>query len=199
MAVIFSDNFNRADSTDLGSDWDERRGASEISGNAVIPSSVESSEAVIRHTGGPYSTADYTVECDMVSVVSFEGPLGRCADYSTTDTDYYAVFWSGSTLYLYKKISGSYTFLASVGDSTSPPATVKLSMEGTAIKGYLNDSNEISSTDSSLSSAGDAGIKTANGAVANRKQDTFIVTEIGGGGGISIPVVMKHLREQRIS
>lgn len=101
------------------------------------------------------SSADYWVE-----TVVGEGPINSSPFYimgRLTDVDnFYAVRISTGTdkVKLYKKVSGSFTLLDSGTTSLTSGDTIKLEMIGTNIKVYINGTEEISSTDSSLSSVG---------------------------------------------
>jgi len=159
MALLASDTFDRADSTNVGGDWNELSGSFEIVSNKLKLITHNAADDVctwIRALGCT-PAADYEVE----AVVQFNGGggggtgvAGRVQDIN----NYYMVEASatGNSFDMYKKVSGSYTYLGgySVAIDEATDYTVKLTMVGSAIKGYFNGVERISVTDSSITAAG---------------------------------------------
>src|SRR5690606_5982938 len=152
-AVLFSDNFNDGNANG----WTPQSSYNDWSvvsdnGNYVYYSS-STSEG--RTSAGSQSWTDYTVEA-RVKVESFNGSnrayvAGR---YQDGNNYYAASLTGGNKLELRKKVGGSTTNLASKSYAlqTGVWYTVKLEMQGSSIKMYVNGNLELQATDSSLSS-----------------------------------------------
>jgi len=189
-ATLFSDDFNRADADLLGGNWVERGDGSfdvDIVTNRAELISAASNEGFVYNTTA-LGTADYTVQ----SVVNFpagaghRGVAGRRVNSSANDSDGYAAFIveADDTIYLYKRVSGTWTQLGSFAVTilAATDYTVKLSMQGTTIKQFLNGVERISVTDSALSAAGDAALVTGGAGVLGARWDDFLVEDFGTAG-----------------
>lgn len=118
-----------------------------------------------RYTGATPSSADYSVSVDVyvasTLATSCAGVLGRAS--ASGDTFYLARTVQGTGYQMFKCVSSSYTQLGSTSTKTFSGSTtynVKLEMNGTAIKTYVEGSgtSSISATDSAITAAGYSGI-----------------------------------------
>jgi len=163
MAEVFSDDFNRADSTTIGGNWTQDAGAMEIKSNTLRaqPAPFGVGLENLGHNTSSIGSADYEVEAVLAVAGGFgTGVTGRISNPSN---DYYLLeleHGSSGTLVLYKRVGGTYTLLGSyVFGSGAGTYTIKLSMQGTTIKGYLDGVERISVTDSAHSTEGDFGYR----------------------------------------
>ncbi len=182
-ATLFSDDFQDGNATG----WTATSGAWSVvqdSGSYVY---YQSSTNEGRTSAGSSSWTNYAVEA-KVKVDNFNGSnrayvCGRWVDAN----NYYCASITSSALEIRKKVSGSSSTLVSVGSTqtTGNWYTVKLEMNGTAIKMYLNGALKLSTTDSSLASG-------AIGLIAYKvvaKYDDIIVTDFGGGTATPTPTI----------
>lgn len=157
MAILISDDFDRADNDSLGANW------TEDSGDWDIASNVASSTAASRATWtGTFNTAgaDYDVSGDLriTASVAGVGVIGRFVDL---DNFYHARINTFSQyLRLQKRVGGTDTTLGQYngGQSTGNTYVVKLSMVGSTIKVFQDGTERISVTDSALTATGLPGI-----------------------------------------
>jgi hypothetical protein len=127
--------------------------------------------------------ADYTVQADVIVVnnasAAYPGVVGRMATGADT---YYRLFYDqpGGQWVLDKQVAGANTSLDTAAQSLSNSTTyeIRLEMIGTAIKGYVDDVEVLSATDSSIAAAGKAGLLL--GASSIMDLDNFIATDSGG-------------------
>jgi len=189
-ATLFSDDFNRADNDLLGGNWVERGDAGFdvdiVTNRAQLITPIASGHGLAYNTTA-LGTADYTVQAivRLAEGATTHGVCGRRVNFGANDSDGYTVFLSRSadTLTLYKRVSGTWTQLGSYSVSVfAGDYTVKLSMQGTTIKAFLDGVERISVTDSALSAAGDACISAGNGGVANSQWDDFLVESFAAAG-----------------
>ncbi len=159
MATIFTDDFNRADNTDIGSVYTKLSGTWEIISNELHMITHNAADDVVTYDPalGLVTAADYETEVRCKMTVGGGGGVG-VANRVTDINNYYLVEASpsGGNLDMYRKQSGSYTYKGGYagGITTNTYYTVKLSCVGSSIKAYLNGTERISVTDSNLTSAG---------------------------------------------
>lgn len=130
------------------------------------------------------ASADYDVEADaFLYTLGGEGrDVGPTARQSTTADTYYRFVISFDTVYLQKRVAGTNTTIASF-DVGTPAAgstyNLRIQPRGTTIKGFVDDVERCSGTDSAISAAGRAGINTFDGAAngTGNQLDNFLATD----------------------
>lgn len=195
MAVLASDNFNRADNADLGASWDVLTGnnAFSIVANAVSPANVGDDSAESNNSvtwpNDQYSqvvliTSGYSGGAnDGVGV----GVALRCATGART---FYRIVAAGAIsngTELAKFVAGSYT---SLGNSSQAWVTTNIlygEAVGTTIKVKRNGTDIISVTDSAITS-GRPGLSHSGPSAAAVLDDWE-----GGDLGVAFTPVLSHL------
>lgn len=192
MTVLFQDDFNRADGA-LGADWTVRGSAefSITSNRAVRNETVGDQNNCAYHATASYGTADYAVQAvhrtqaSIGALGGFSGVVGRRVNNGATDSDGYILFIQTGApsgyAYLYRRQSGSYSMLVQSSAFDVPQNTdflLRLEMEGTALRGYVDGTLRVSTTDAGLSAEGDAGLQ-----LYGAQWDDFLVEDFAGGGG----------------
>lgn len=141
--VFVSDDFNRANSSDLGSDWTEVSGGWAIASNRLTTDST-TNQHLIHAT--PMTNGDHYIQADFIQGTQ-AGLLVRYTDASNyimgrIDTSF-------SRAEIFARVGGSFTSLATKTTFTHP-ATLRLEAEGTAIRLYIDGNLEVSTTDSTV-------------------------------------------------
>lgn len=187
MSVIFSDSFDRADSTDLGADWVERQGDVQIVSNRVQLASTAST-INCHHSGGPYSTADYAVQATLNfgTTGPQAGVMARRVNNGVSDSDYYGLYLhSGSgKLRILRRSGGSDTLIGGVNFTVSAGVDYVLRLEviGSTLVGKVDGVEYLRFEDSTLTAPGDAGIFSRGGTIyLDTSWDDFLVEEISSG------------------
>lgn len=147
----YSDDFNRADEDLNAGTWTYNTSTSdyEVSSNAVRR--LSGSGFYQAEYDANLSSDDHWAEVEWVSFPSNYGPCCRSQDPTTTGRDYYHTQRFG-TIYLSKIINGSQTNLANnTASSTAAGDVDRIEANGSTITGYINGSNDVSVTDTSLS------------------------------------------------
>lgn len=168
-----------AHTPETGGAWSKITGTSNdlnVNGGGGYATGATTSTAVYRNAATPPS-ADYSVEATVQHTLEgFVGVIGRASSSANT---LYQLFYAGSLhWYLERVVGGTATNLGGydVALATNTDAVVKLEMIGTSIKAYINGVERISVTDSSITAAGFAGVRTrSNGKIFN-----VVAAEIGG-------------------
>lgn len=168
MAFV-SDSFTDTDGTNLGSHTGETGATWTIHPSYSVHAKIQSNRAYANgalrcyYASGTPASADYAVE-GVIRRVTKTGNAGIAGRVDTSANTMYLVIWQGGANWeLYKFVSGTGTQLGS-GYNDDPAdgtdRTVKLEMIGTAIKVYVDGTERISVTDSAITAAGRAGIRT---------------------------------------
>lgn len=179
-----TDDFTRADTTnaigtpsDSGSAWSQLAGTWGILSNKGYTSSAPSQSTCVLEA----SVASVTVQATQATVSSSSdsGLLARVADNSN-----YLLFSFGSAgvsqYFIYKKVAGSFTQLATASGNIASGDVLKMTVDGAnLITGYNNGVSKLSATDSAGSANTKHGIRCNDGNTGGRWA-TFSITALGG-------------------
>lgn len=211
MATLFSDNFNRADSGDLGANWTDWEGVGAnkagIRSNAFCNYDFATNAGVVSaYDNTVISSGNYTLSVDLEYQQT-----GAVADYwvepymrdqSTSGSKFSDLYFlyvqnypspsARVEVYLLKRVSGSQSQIGSTYTNNTPPSagnhTYKISGNGTTLKAYMDGVERISGTDSSFSTEGKHGIRTATNGTTNAFfVDNYLLEDFNAGGGGLLP------------
>jgi hypothetical protein len=161
-----SDDFNRADSDSLGSNWSEDIGDADIIGNACGSDPVGGGGHIsARWVGTGPATNDYYVEAVVNSRSNNSrgaGPMARktAGTGATNDDGYCMMLYNGDQFYLTRMDNGVET---SLGTWASTPAdntdyTLRIRVSGNQISGYVDGTLRIGPVTDSTYSTGAPGL-----------------------------------------
>jgi hypothetical protein len=160
--VVLADNFDRTNSTNLGSDWTEAAGDWSISSNALLASN--SADAHMLAT-----TADHNADCYAeIAVSNYSAVVGILLRYQDS-SNYYMGRYRDATgnFEIWKCESGTFTLLGTA--SRSKPgnnATIRFTAEATTLAVIASGLSEYSLTDSTFTGGGKCGLRQINPAGA---------------------------------
>lgn len=178
MIVLGSDNFNRADSSNIGANWTETQGNWEIVSNTLrkVSDFGQFYVATWDPALGASPSADYDVEATVgVDNDDFGQPavVGRWQSVG----NFYGleVNLFDNAVVLYKLVGGSFTLLDSFSVTINPNTsyTIRLSMVGSQLRGYLNDVERVSAVDTDHTATGKPGV--LSDLDGNLWHDNFVV------------------------
>lgn len=188
--VAFSDNFNRANNTSLGSNWTKVTDAGTdfqiVSNQLKETSSDNSTSALGAYTTQGITSANYAVQSDIIFPSSSDdwlSVMGRASLNGSSDTNGYYLFASmgSQRITLFKRVGTTWTQLGSSASETITAGTaytMKLVMNGTNLYGYWSGTLAVSATDSTYSSAGFAGVAVGFPNLVNSIWDNFSITSV---------------------
>ncbi|MDA2923343.1 DUF2341 domain-containing protein [Acidobacteria bacterium AH-259-L09] len=161
-APFFSDDFNRANSTNLGANWTEDQGDWQITSNQLVPPATL--DNIVRATGFTPSSANYRVQVDVTSAPETVGVsvIARATDAS----NFYEVLYNQADgiLQVWKEVAGTRT---QIGTDVTVPATdtptLAIDVNGTTIKSFYKGVEKHSITDTALSATGFGGVRLEDG------------------------------------
>ena len=174
-----TDTFDRANSSNLGADWAEDSGDWAIVSNNVRCNTTAGAYRKLRWVGAALDSANYSVEVVARSgnISNGIGPAVRLAASSAV-TYYGYVIFGGDAAYLVEITAGGEAILDTGSAITaSTNYTLRLEVDGSTIRGYLNGVLDVSATDTSLAS-GPPGIMAYGGSDANTYVTTWTASDL---------------------
>ncbi len=185
-AATPGDDFNRADSTNLGSKWTERAGDWHIVSNTLRNKST-GGDIIASYNGGPYANVAVTSKVYIASGSGSTSIGARWGDYSggLPTQGYNAEMLSTGEVILWRVSDwtqlGSYQI---AGYSNGTWYTLTLRANGSSLSVDVNGVTRITASDSAFTS-GEAGVWSyASTAVSQHRFDDFVITVLGGGGAM---------------
>lgn len=180
-SLLFSDDFNRADSTSAGVNYDYPGDfALAIASNkGAANSDLDDIYAIYN---GALGTNDYEVEVDMnMSAASEYADGSILARYQDVDNYYELQQWIfGGQLILAKVVAGSWTEINHInsGVARNENHTYKLKVQGNVLTVYMDDIEVMQETDNEFASGG-AGLWATGHSAATLLFDNFSITGLG--------------------
>lgn len=169
----YSDDFNRADSDSLGSEWSTQLALIGITSNVVASRSPDQIE--FGHSVLDTSLADATIQA-TVSALDTGGNAGivfRWQDY----LNFWVFFLSGNTnqVILQEFVAGASTTRGTAGITKTAGDVLKVIASGTSIQCYHQNTLQISYTSSLYQSSGIHGLWINRGNPSSWRLDDFSV------------------------
>ena len=180
-STTVSDNFDRADSTDLGADWTEVDGNWQILSNQLdIVSAGGTGRSYVSHDTS-LSSDDHYSEAKIYKTDPNSGNvLGTLLRWQDSSNHYAVNVHDTFTDQheIYKRVTGTPTVLASEFQAWTDGHTMRGEVNGSTLKFYRQGVEELSVTDSALSGQLQLGIWT-DGTSVNFRWDDFGGADLG--------------------
>ena len=151
----FSDDFNRADSTDLGAGWVEVSGDWSIVSNRLSPGNAGGT--IILRAATAMATSDHYVQITIATTTA--ASQGIWARGNSNITSGYLWRNNGSTWDLFSVVGGSFTNIGTYSAAAGAGDVAKIQVQGTTITGYVNGVSRVSVTDSAVASGTNVGVR----------------------------------------
>lgn len=147
MAV---DSFDRADAGSLGSPWVtvQNGPVASIIGN-VAACATGSVEGAAIWDGDETFTADQVAQV-VISAIGVDSYMGPAVRGDPAGPDYYGFYADSGNQYIVRVDNGTYTALASRSITTSVNDVLRLEVEGTTLRAYVNGTLWTFITDSAI-------------------------------------------------
>ena len=176
-----TDDFNRANESPISTPWTVWTGTPRILSNQYDVQAVDGGARCVARYDGAASVTDMYAQLSVIArptAPASIGPTVRCNTASWASGNGYAFFWinglSGFTLF--KFVAGSEAVIDTVVMAEpSLPYTLRIEAQGTTLRGFVNGSQVISTTDTDISTGTGAAIF---GNVVGCKADTFAAGDL---------------------
>lgn len=154
--TTISDDFNRADSSNLGANWTEVTNDLQIVSNQVR--AVNNAQFSFARYNTPLSSADHYAQIDLTSsngtssFSSYAGPMVRFAAAASTGYFVYAGYVGlNPRVYIGKRVTGTDTIIAGpYNTSWSFPEPVKLTVNGSNLEVFKSGVSVLTVSDSAI-------------------------------------------------
>lgn len=183
MAVLATDNFNRADSSSVGANWTTipNNANHQISSNQALGPADPSADFynAVVWPNNQYSQA-VMVNAGNAALTEDNGP-GLCVRAAAAANTMYFAMWNNHGIDLYSVVADSYANIGNYDTAQANNDVGYLEAQGATIVCKQNGTTRITVTDSSISSGG-AGLFSAEEGVFPL-MDTWEGGDFSGGGG----------------
>lgn len=175
----FSDDFNRADSTDLGVGWVEVSGDWSIITGQLAPDT-SSGTTILRATAAMASSDNFSQFTIAATVAASQGVW--CRGDNTISSGY---LWrnNGSSWDLFSVVSGSFNVIGTYTAAAAPGDVAKLQAVGSTIKGFVNGVERVSVVNADVATGVNVGLRVM--AVPGLRFDDFSAADVTAGATLS--------------
>ncbi|MET8080014.1 hypothetical protein [Streptomyces sp. NPDC005303] len=151
----FSDDFNRADTSDLGAGWVEVSGDWSIVSNQLSPGSAGGT--IILRAATAMDTSDHYAQITIAATAAVSQGVW-CRGNSNISSGY---LWrnNGTSWDLFSVIGGSFTVIGTYTAAAAPGDVAKVQAVGSTIKGFVNGVQRASVTDTGVTTGTSVGIR----------------------------------------
>jgi hypothetical protein len=168
----FSDDFNRADSTDLGAGWVEVSGDWSIASNQLSPGAAGGTILVRAATA--MATSDNFAQVTIAATTSASQGLW-CRGNSDL-TSGYAWRNNGSNWSLFSVVAGAFTNIGTYSAAAVAGDVAKVQAVGSTIKGFVNGVERVSVVNSAVATGTTVGVRSDS--TSGLKYDSFSAGDV---------------------
>lgn len=183
MSTLFTDTFDRADSTGLGANWVHNEGEWRIVSNVARPMELgDGSDGSARtDTAAHASIADMRASALLRSTLTGSVP-GLIVRLTSSDTYYFGQILASGLAEIWLQNAGVWTLISTgSGGAQSTGSSYTFDVSGSTLRFFQNSSLLLSATDTSITAAGRAGFY---GSATTWEWDNFVVADFASSGGV---------------
>lgn len=178
--ATFTDDFNRANSTDLGANWVEVSGDWSIVSNQLSPGSAGGT--IILRAAGAMDTSDHSAQATIAATTA--ASHGVWARGNSNISQGYLWRNDGTSWNLFSVVGGSFTSIGSYAAAAAPGDVAKIQCVGSTIKGFVNGVERVSVVNSAVTTGTSVGIRSeSSGSI---KFDDFAAADVSSGATLGI-------------
>ncbi|TXS22405.1 hypothetical protein EAO70_05970 [Streptomyces sp. adm13(2018)] len=176
----FTDDFNRADSSNLGAGWVQVSGFWAIASNQLSPGS--DGGTIILRAAGPMDSSDHSAQVTIAATTAASHGVW-CRGNSNISNGY---LWrnDGSEWTLFSVVSGTFTAIGSYAAAAAPGNVAKVQAVGSTIKAFVNGVQRVSVTDTAVASGTSVGLRSVSTAAI--RFDDFAAADVTAGVTLGI-------------
>lgn len=171
--TTFSDDFNRADSTNLGAGWVEVSGDWSIISNQLSPGTTGTT--ILLRAATAMATSDNYAQVTIAATTAVTQGVWCRGD--ATLTSGYVIRNNGTSWDLFSVVSSTFTNIGTYSAAASAGDTVKVQAVGSTIKAFINGVERISVTNTAVATGTTVGIRSQ--ANSTLRYDAFTSGDVG--------------------
>lgn len=174
----FTDDFNRANSTDLGAGWVEVSGEWSIVSNQLSPGSAGGT--IILRAAAAMATSDNYAQVTIAATTAASQGVW-CRGNANISSGY---LWrnAGTSWNLFSVVGGSFTSIGSYAAAAAPGDVAKVQAVGSTIKGFVNGIQRVSVTDTGVATGTSVGIRSESASAI--RFDDFAAADVTAGAAL---------------
>ncbi|MDX3549484.1 hypothetical protein PV724_44220 [Streptomyces europaeiscabiei] len=178
--ATFTDDFNRANTSDLGAGWVEVSGDWSIVSNQLSPGAAGGT--IILRAADPMASSDHSAQVTIAATTAASQGVW-CRGNSNISTGY---LWrnDGTSWNLFSVVGGSFTSIGSHAAAAAPGDVAKVQAVGSTIKGYVNGIERVSVTDTGVATGTSVGIRSES--TGSIRYDHFTAADVSAGAALDI-------------
>lgn len=173
--TTFTDDFNRADSTDLGAGWVEVSGDWSIISNQLAPPMFAGT--VVLRAAGAMDSNDHYAQVTLSTVAA--ASQGVWCRGNTSITNGYLWRNDGVSWDLFSVVSNTFTAIGTFAGAANAGDVAKIQAVGSTIKGFVNGVERVSVVNTAVTSGASVGIRTAT--PSGIRYDDFTAADVVAG------------------
>lgn len=164
VGTVITDDFNRADSDDLGADWTEVAGNWAIDTNRLRENANQGGDNRVRNENDLASDDHYAeAVVDSITTNKRRGVACRFAAAAQTFYSFNSRPSSTGARELQKWVNGVETTLATDSTTDAVPFTIRLEVDGSSLDGKIGGTSVVTDTDTDITGNTRCGCVTQNG------------------------------------
>jgi hypothetical protein len=168
----FSDDFNRADSTDLGANWVEVSGDWSIVSNQLSPGTT--AVTVVLRAATAMATNNHSAQITIAATTPVSQGVWCRGD--ATLTSGYVWRNSGTSWDLFSVVGSTFTNIGTFAGAAAPGDVAKVQAVGSTITGFVNGVSRVSVTNTAVTTGLSVGLRSM--ATSGLRYDNFAAADI---------------------
>ena len=178
--TTFTDDFNRANSTDLGAGWVEVSGDWSIDTNRLSPGAAGGT--IILRAAGAMASNDHYAQVTIAATAAVS--QGVWCRGNSNITSGYLFRNNGTSWDLFSVIGGSFSVIGTYTAAAVAGDVAKVQAVGSTIKGYVNAVERVSVTDTGVATGTSVGIRGESS--GSLRYDDFAAADVTAGATLGI-------------
>lgn len=177
----FSDDFNRPNSSDLGTGWVEVSGDWSIVSGQLSPGA--SGGTIILRAAGAMASSDHYAQVTIVATAAASQGVW-CRGNNNISSGY---LWrnDGSNWTLFAVVGGSFLSIGSYAAPAAPGDVARVQAVGSTIRGFVNGIQRVSVTNTDVPTGLSVGIRSES--VGALRYDDFTAGDVTAGATLAVP------------
>ena len=180
--ATFTDDFNRANTSDLGANWVEVSGDWSIVSNQLSPGAAGGT--IILRAASAMASSDHYAQATIAATTAASHGIWCRGNSSGGLSSGYLWRNDGSSWDLFSVIGGSFTVIGSYAAAAAPGDIAKVQAVGSTIKAFVNGIERVSVTDTGVTTGTSVGFRSESAAAI--RFDDFTAADVTAGAALTL-------------